>query len=111
MCALVTGVQTCALPISNAAAGRRGAVSRDQAARPRREAPALPRRRRAGILDRRWGTPVGACRAAGRGGRTRDGNAGEIGRASRRERVWQYGAILVGAVSIQKKKQKHKNNE
>src|SRR3546814_10731399 len=71
-CALVTGVQTCALPIFFA--GARGAAG----AAPSAEATA--------------GVPVGmvsAGRDSRRGGRSSRASR-EIGRASCRGRVWQY---------------------
>src|SRR6056297_3787807 len=47
-----------------------------------------------------------AARRAGRGLRGAGGPRPEIGRASCRERVWQYVSISVVAVSLKKKKKK-----
>src|SRR3546814_3948002 len=84
-CALVTGVQTCALPISAASAPALECNSE----RPGRLLPALPRGK---VQARRHGgsegTPSGppARRAAALSAHER----AEIGRASCRERVCQY---------------------
>src|SRR3546814_12729827 len=90
-CALVTGVQTCALPICRPT--RRRAVR------------ARPREQRIGGLERQetadrrgdFGRIVEAHGLAG------DAIAQQIGRASCRERVCQYVYILVVAVSLKKK--------
>src|SRR3546814_8660501 len=77
-CALVTGVQTCALPISSACAAT---TDRDGCGR----GPLRKKKRRCKPCD--TGVNKGRCNGAQRG--SRDGL--EIGRASCRERVCQYG--------------------
>src|SRR2546429_10018076 len=79
----VTGVQTCALPISLAGPGRRA----DRGGEPRSLA----------LVARRWPADRSRGRAAGAGRRH------EIGRASGRER----GEISVVAVSLKKKTPKN----
>src|SRR5690349_24601836 len=69
----VTGVQTCALPISDGAGRRRGDRARPRRRRVLRDAGSLPPHAGA------------ARRGAGRGPRV---DVPEIGRASCRERVW-----------------------
>src|SRR3546814_5779813 len=81
ICALVTGVQTCALPIS----WWTGSTSR------RRPGPWMPRRHPSGLLTEELGAP--SPRVADLGdpsaeSGTRRGR--EIGRASCRERVCKY---------------------
>src|SRR3546814_7834692 len=96
-CALVTGVQTCALPISDTGLGdalldRRavGARAEDRLggrARAGPRAAAFPGPGRRGAGARRGDR----ARGAGAGGPRRRGGAGrEIGRASGRERVCTY---------------------
>src|SRR5947207_6761413 len=91
----VTGVQTCALPILHL-------LRRDRLGRPARDArraAALPRHRRARTLRQRRGQHPAAARAHSRAGTATDELAGEIGRASYRERVY----ILVGDECVKKK--------
>src|SRR3546814_11704509 len=100
-CALVTGVQTCALPIY---------------------LPPSPGKFGAARLHRRFGAGcrlwlrLFPCRGAGAfpasGGhrafaycRAACGDPGKIGRAACRERVWQYVEISVVAGSVKKKPQ------
>src|SRR3546814_19361199 len=100
-CALVTGVQTCALPISRRAAGRRAPgwrecgilVGRGPATcrKPRRGGGSWKRRHPRRGKDDRW-LPA-----------PRPPAQHKIGRASCRERVCQYVSISVVAVSFKKK--------
>src|SRR3546814_20137074 len=105
-CALVTGVQTCALPIWHPRPSRRAGAD------------GLPGngdadRQRAGGGGRGGALHPLLCRrdhpvARRVGERRRGGCAGDeqIGRASGRERVCQYGEISVGGGSVKKKIQK-----
>src|SRR3546814_15042109 len=100
-CALVTGVQTCALPIC--------AQGAEAAAGARRDGSKAGRPSRQDRTDRRGGGfhPGRGC--AGAGGSGREGRRGDpakpqIGRASCRERVCQYVSISVVGVSLKKKK-------
>src|SRR3546814_1485772 len=79
-CALVTGVQTCALPISCRPTGRPSSVDRQEGA-------AQPGRRRIEALEEGDGGGGEGLRVT----RIRPGeHVHEIGRASWRERVCQY---------------------
>src|SRR5256885_5514346 len=60
----VTGVQTCALPISGAGGAVRRAAARDADARLSRGAGALPQTPRAQSVERRAQRPLGPLRAA-----------------------------------------------
>src|SRR3546814_18518180 len=106
-CALVTGVKTCALPIFSTASPGYSSASLSWA---RRARPAAVRGRRSttgrgsdGIERRgyRWPgsdpAPPVACSHATR----------QIGRASCRERVCQYGSVPVFAVTFKNKNKKH----
>src|SRR3546814_1235342 len=91
-CALVTGVQTCALPIVMHVAGhalrRRDRAGEGVADRMSRLlAPRIVRRVRPGRVDQR---PMAAACVMPVGGGAVMVVAGEIGRASCRERVCQY---------------------
>src|SRR3546814_15812722 len=60
--------------------------------------------RRRAVPPRRGAAPEGAGPQACRGGqRARGRGAGEIGRATGRARVWRYGVVRGGAVSLKKK--------
>src|SRR3546814_19827932 len=87
-CALVTGVQTCALPISSDGFSVRVGMKKTD--------------RRMKLLAR----PSGLVIVGGNRHWSPRGRPGEIGRASCGERVCQYVEISVVAVSLKKKKQK-----
>src|SRR3546814_4147898 len=96
-CALVTGVQTCALPISNAIEGSSAEISPKPA--PGTKASTLPRARwsvapacivDANALTSSFGTSVAHPATALESKRVCNLIRREIGRASCRERVCQY---------------------
>src|SRR3546814_17937859 len=93
-CALVTGVQTCALPISTGAAN---ATARDQLNQFTRGIRVLDGQFSQQVFD-----PQGQLSESSSGR-----IALEIGRASCRERVCQYVSISVVAVSLKKKDTNH----
>src|SRR3546814_6659180 len=98
-CALVTGVQTCALPIWRRAVPD----SLDQPADENGAGLVVLGREIAAHIDRtleaaRHGDDLERLQFA------EPSRGEEIGSASCRERVWQYGAIWVVAVTLTKKK-------
>src|SRR3546814_17698012 len=95
ICALVTGVQTCALPIS--APGR--------PPRPAGAGAAVPgghRAPRAEALAARRRDPRRRHRRGGRGPHAGHRRGRRIGMASCRDRVWPYVVTTVARVSLQK---------
>src|SRR5207244_4777143 len=96
---LVTGVQTCALPISPRSRGRTASSSGSSARTPRARLPSSRRcARRRGKHPRapRPHTPPARRGSRGRGSR-------KIGRASCRERVWVVRVGEGGSVKVEEK--------
>src|SRR3546814_12772853 len=95
ICALVTGVQTCALPIFLIASWRSFRTTASWRCRGEASLGALVPRAN-GTYEKRWRLASKACPTST--------TATKIGRASCRERVGQYGQISVVAVRLKKNK-------
>src|SRR3546814_12107014 len=113
-CALVTGVQTCALPIWRRAGGL---IRCRGLRRPRRQFAQQLRQYADALADFRGADAAEAEAEAGRVDRReaealqrRDGDPAPIGRAARREKVCKYVYISVVAGSLPKQTNEDRSN-